>query len=121
MKKYEFYVKVCGIPEEIVDFFFTIFALYEAPKKVKNDADISFAISESHEEKNKFRLFANYGNLEIELDIMDKVIIASNLLPEKEKIALEWLVNYESDIDTNFSKKNLAQLFYRTKSALNIL
>lgn len=110
-------VRFFEIPDEIKEFYKSVFELYEIRERVGEYKGIKFEVyTKDH---NPPHVHAKYDKYEISISLIDFKVLVGNI-PEKNKnIAIKWVKKNKDILVSKWNNKTITSTLPLTKSMLD--
>lgn len=110
-------VRFFEIPDEIKEFYKSVFELYEIRERVSEYKGIKFEVyTRDH---NPPHVHAKYDKYEISISLIDFKVLVGNI-PEKNKnIAIKWVKKNKDILVSKWNNKTITSTLPLTKSMLD--
>lgn len=116
----EWIMKRLQEPTDIVDFINQVFELYELRGRVGRINGISFIVHSNEQNHTIPHIHAKYGEYEISVAIMTGEILAGNLPKKNRKIAVDWVLNHQNRLLSDWNNYALSAKSTMTSSWIGV-
>ena len=107
------------VPREIHDFIYSVFEVCEIRKMLGQSNGISFCVRSNEGNHNLPHIHAEYGSYNVSIAIADGKVLAGNLPPKQIRIAVDWVLQQQKQLNNDWAKFVISANSSLTKSFLD--